>query len=574
MTLLNQGFTDVNATSTGNSLAVAVTVQGKVDGFGGQAALTDTSTSSTATTTGISGGEGIDTITNSVGATVKSYATAEAYAESVSVSVQGYGTGVTMAGSLARGVTTPTASATGISGGEGDDILINHGLTDVKATTDSTSVAVAVRAVGVIEGISIGASLTDTSTTANATAVGVDGGLGNDAIYNSGTIRANTDSTLRTASVSFDFGGVPIGISVGAALASASTNATGTAIGISGGEGDDNITNAIGSLIDVDSTAKATSTAVSISANVIGAAWTNTSATTLTQAIGISGGEGKDSIANMGMIDVNSSSTAKVANVSFNLIGATPVSGWTSSTANATGIDAGLGDDWIQNEGTVTTDATSTTDATGVAVQVAGYSNMDISTNAIANSTGINASDGAHTIFNTSTGSIQAKATTDADTTAVNINLLGYSKTDGSSTGDATAIGIAGGKEADTIRNDGAIHSTAFSDIKASSTGVQLVGYGETNAKAKSTATVKGIDGGDGVNTVINIGSITGTATAHADATSYDIQLAGGAKVTAGTEATATAIRHRRWKRLGYHPKRGNDQSYCPVDPCFGEQIL
>jgi uncharacterized protein YhjY with autotransporter beta-barrel domain len=489
--ILNQGFTDVNATSTGNSLAVAVTVQGKVDGFGGQAALTDTSTSSTATTIGISGGEGTDTITNSVAATVKSHATAEAYAESVSVSVQGYGTGVTMAGSLARGVTTPTASATGISGGEGDDILINHGLTDVKATTDSTSVAVAVRADGVIEGISIGASLTDTSTIANATATGIDGGSGNDVIYNSGNILANTDSTLRAASVSFDFGGVPIGISVGAALASASTNATGTAIGINGDEGNDIITNAAGSLIDVDSTAKATSTAVSISANVIGAAWTNTSATTLTQATGIAGDEGKDGIANMGTIDVDSNSTAKVANVSVNLIGATPVSGWTSSTANATGIDGGLGDDWIRNEGTITADATSTTDATGVAVQVAGYSNMDITTNAIANATGINGGDGVNTIYNTSTGSIQATATTYADATAVNINLLGYSTTDGKSTG---------------------------------------------------AATVKGIDGGDGVNTVTNVGSITGTATVYANASSYDIQLAGGAKATAGTIATATAI--------------------------------
>lgn len=540
--LINEGFTDVNATSTGNTLAVAVTVQGKVDGFGGQAALTDTSTSSTATTTGISGGEGTDTITNSVGATVKSYATAKAYAESISVSVQGYGTGVTMAGSLARGVTTPTASAAGISGGEGDDILINHGLTDVKATTDSTSVAVAVRAVGVIEGISIGASLTDTSTIANATAVGVDGGLGNDVIYNSGAIQANTDSTLRAASVSFDFGGVPIGISVGAALASASTNTTGTAIGISGGEGDDNITNATGSLIDVDSTAKATSTAVSISANVIGAAWTNTSATTLTQATGIAGGEGKDGIVNIGTIDVDSNSTAKVANVSVNLIGATPVSGWTSSTANATGIDGGLGDDLIQNEGTVTANAISTTDATGVAVQIAGYSNMDINTNAIANATGINGGDGVNTIYNTSTGSITATATTHADTTAVNINLLGYSKADGSSTSAATAIGIAGGKEADTIRNEGTINSTATSDINASSTAVQLVGYGESNAKGISNATVKGIDGGDGVNTLINIGSIMGTATANANASSYDIQLSGGGKATAGTEATATAI--------------------------------
>ena len=539
--LTNEGITDANATSTGNSLAITVKVQGKVDGFGGQAALTDTSTSSTATATGISGGEGIDTVTNGLGATVKSYATAEAYAESVSLSVQGYGSGVTMAGSLARGVTTPTASATGISGGEGDDTLINHGLTDVKAKTDSTSVAVSVRAVGLIEGISVGASLTDTSTTANATAIGIDGGSGNDIIINSGTIQANTDSTLRAASVSFDFGGVPIGVSVGAALASASANATGTAIGINGGEGDDTITNANGAKIDVDSTAKTTSTAVSISANVIGAAWTNTSATTLIEATGIAGGGGKDGIANLGTIDVDSNSTANVGNGSVNLIGATPVSGWTSSTANATGIDGGLGDDWMQNQGTITADAISKTDATGVAIQIAGYSDMDIATKAIASATGIKGGEGVETIYNTSTGSIKATATTYGDTTAVNINLLGYSKTDGSSTGDAMAIGIVGGKEADTIQNDGTIQSTATSTLNASSTPVQLVGYGESNAKGVSNAAVKGIDGGDGVNTLINIGSITGTATANANASSYDIQLSGGGTATAGTESNATA---------------------------------
>ena len=99
---------------------------------------------------------------------------------------------------------------------------------------------------------------------------------------------------------------------------------------------------------------------------------------------------------------------------------------------------------------------------------------MDVTTNAVTNATGISGGDGVNTIYNTSTGSIMATATNYADTTAVNINLLGYSKTDGSSTGAATAIGIAGGKEADAIQNEGTISSTATSDIDASSTSIQL----------------------------------------------------------------------------------------------------
>ncbi|MEA5115557.1 MAG: autotransporter outer membrane beta-barrel domain-containing protein [Geobacteraceae bacterium] len=492
-TITNQayGTVDVNASSTANSLAFTVAVQGAVEGFGGQAALTDTSTFSTATVMGISGGADQDTITNGARAILNSHAAANAYAESITANVQGEATGVTLSGSLARGETTPTATATGISGGAGADTLTNDGFMDVQATTDSTSVAVAARAVGVIEGISVGASLTDTSTTANATATGIDGGDDNDTISNYRSIVSKTDSTLRAASVSVDFGGVPIGVSVGAALSRAAANATGIAKGIDGGTGNDTISNAGYGLIDVDSIARSTSTAVSISANVIGAAWTDTSATTSTRATGISGNDGNDNITNLGEIDADSNSTADVANVSVNLIGATPVSGWTSSTASAVGIDGGSGNDRIENQRIVKVGSNATTVATGVAVQIAGYSDMDITTNAIATATGITGGSGTETITNADAGSIQATATVNADATAVDINLIGYSTADGKSTGTATATGI---------------------------------------------------DGGDGVNTITNLGSIVGTATVTADAKSYDIQLAGGAQATAGTEATATAM--------------------------------
>lgn len=485
------GYLHADATATANTLACTVAVQGAVEGFGGQAALTDASTFSTATARGITGSTEGDTLTNSTRATLQSYATANAYAESIAVSVQGSATGVTLSGSLARGETTPTATAMGISGGGGTDTLANDGFMDVKAITDSTSVAVAARVVGVIEGISVGASLTDTATTATATATGMDGGADKDTISNYRSITVLSDATLRAASVAIDFGGVPIGITAGAALSSAATTGTGTAIGIDGGDGDDTITNAANALIDVDAKQQATSTAVAISANVIGAAWTDTSATTVARATGIAGGAGKDTVGNQGTIDADSNATADVANVNVNLIGATPVSGWTSTTAHTAGIDTGTGDDRVENERTITADSVATTDATGVAVQVAGYSDMDITTNATATATGIVGGDGTDTLLNTGIGSIRVAATTNADATAVNINLLGYSTTNGKSTG---------------------------------------------------AATVKGIDGSDGDNTITNGASIVGTATVTADASSYDIQLAGGAKATAGTEATATAI--------------------------------
>ncbi|MBI5785329.1 MAG: autotransporter domain-containing protein [Rhodocyclales bacterium] len=491
-TLVNDayGLVDVNAESTANSLAFTVAVQGVVEGFGGQAGISDTSTFATASSTGLAGGSEQDTIGNGTRAQLNSHATANAYAESITVTVQGNATGVTLSGSLARAETTPTAAASGIVGGAGGDTLGNDGFMDVKATTDSTSVAVGARVNGVIEGISVGASLTDTSTTATAIATGIDGGADNDTIANYRTIQAATDSTLRATSVSVDFGGVPIGITVGAALSRAATNGTGTATGVDGGSGNDAITNSTAGFIDVDATAVSTSTAVSISANVIGAAWTDTSATTTTRALGMAGGEGHDGLANLGLIDVDSNSTANVSNVSFNLAGVTPVSGWTTASAVAIGIDGASGNDSLDNRKDITADSTATTNAFALPLQVIGYSDTDISTNAIASATGVAGGAGLDTLTNAAAGSITATATANAHATAVSINLLGYSTVDGRSTGSATA---------------------------------------------------KGMDGGDGYNTITNLGGIVGTATVTADASSYDIQLAGGAEASAGTEATASA---------------------------------
>lgn len=491
-TLVNDayGFVDVNAESTANSLAFTVAVQGVVEGFGGQAGISDTSTFATATSTGLIGGSEQDTIGNGTRAQLKSHATANAYAESITVTVQGNATGVTLSGSLARAETTPTATALGIVGGGGNDTLSNDGFMDVKATTDSTSVAIGARVNGAVEGISVGASLTDTSTTATATATGIDAGADNDTIANYRTIQAATDSTLRAFALSIDFGGVPIGITVGAALARAATNGTGTATGIDGSTGNDTVTNASAGFIDVDATAVSTSTSVAISANVIGAAWTDTSATTTTRALGITGGEGNDSLANLGRIDVDSSATANVNNVSFNLSGATVVRGWTTASATAVGIDGGTGNDSLDNRNTIESTSTATSNAFALPLQVVGYSDTDISTNAIANATGLAGGSGIDTLTNSTAGSIQASATVDAHATAVSISLVGYSTADGRSTGSATA---------------------------------------------------RGMDGGDGINTITNAGSIVGTATVTADASSYDIQLGGGGNVSAGTEATATA---------------------------------
>jgi hypothetical protein len=362
--LINSGETTVSADSTANSLALSLTANAEVVGLGVQAALTDTSTFADATALGMAGGEGGDTLINQFGGTLTIDATAKAVSSSISASITGETAGVTLAGSLARATTTPTAAATGFAGGAGDDFLYNLGRAEVSADTDSTSVAVGVTAAGITKGVSVGASLTDTSTVATATALGMGGDDGNDTIGNYGTLQVDTHSVLSAASVSFHYGGVPIGVTAGAALAQAGTNATGNAMGIEGGTGDDTISNATGALIDVDAGATSTSTAVSITADILGYAWTDTSTITDLRAVGIDGGAGNNTLTNLGRIEADALATGNASSYSINIgAGVSSAKTYTEVSASVFGLAADIGNDIITNAGDISLLAQSTFNA-------------------------------------------------------------------------------------------------------------------------------------------------------------------------------------------------------------------
>jgi uncharacterized protein YhjY with autotransporter beta-barrel domain len=584
----NDGVLNVTSEATATSASVAVNAGGAVEGAAVGVALTNAETKAKSSSTGIEGGEGENTITNTGTVTVS--AKSDVTAASVSVDFEATGTGVAGGASLANGDTTVEAYAIGINNGSGKGTIINDNAISANAESTSTLASISVAVHGTPEGISLGAALASASNTAKASAIGIQGGNDSDIIANNGTITVSATTNADTTSVALDAECAPVGL--GASLAKANTTAEAIATGLSGGSGDDEITNT-GS-INADSSSTASSKAISVSIATASYSSADVSTTATAKSTGIDGGSGADLLCNEGTIDLKATSkadgkagsanltgyaasdvditaeatttgidggaeysdidnltntgtikaasdaTAKGLSVSVNLLGGVATDANTTARAITTGIKGGAGDDQILNQGSIDLTAKSNADVLGVAVTLLGYADSNAESKAESTATGINAGDGVNTI--TSTGSIKVSSEAYADTASVSVNLLGYAAAKGGATASATAIGIASGRDADSIQNEGMINLNALSDTYASATSVQLVGYGESNAKGISNATVKGIDGGDGVNTLINIGSITGTATSNANASSYDIQLAGGAKATAGTEATATAI--------------------------------
>jgi hypothetical protein len=172
-TFLNQGFTDIRADATANTLGAVVDVQASVKGLGAGVAFIDTTTSTTADAIGISGGDRKDFITNSATGTIKAYADSNTYAEEFAVTVQGESTGVELGGALALGSTTATATATGIDGGKGRDEFHNAGMVDVNGNATTNNLAAAVDIQSSVKGVGLGVAFTDISSTGTSTATGI-----------------------------------------------------------------------------------------------------------------------------------------------------------------------------------------------------------------------------------------------------------------------------------------------------------------------------------------------------------------------------------------------------------------
>ena len=479
----NSGHLDVNANATAAGTSVSVSVAGAslVD------PLFDGNTSAQATAIGLGGEAGIDTITNT--SNIDLTAAAQASSDGVSVGLIGF------AG--ANAASTTMANATGIDGGEDADTLDNQGAITSTVTADSPAHAVGVNLAG--------ASFVNASATAQAGSIGMDGGGGNDTIDNSGMITSTVTAHSPVRSVSVTLAGV--------ASADYSSSAQADAIGIDGGQGNDVITNSGG--IDLSATADAPVSGTSV--GIFGVGEQDAGATASASAIGINGGDSNDQITNTnsGSVKAHATADAIVSGSSWNLAGVASQHGLASATVRATGIAGGSGMDTLVNDGSLDVDVDSTLKTQGNSSTLFGGTSADARVNGDLLATGIAGGDDGDQITNTGSATVNATSVMHADGSS--LTLLGSARSSAGIDSLAQVIGIDGGSGADTITNTGTMDAETSSTATASSSSWTLAGSSGGSAGMTSESLAMGISGGDDNDAITN--SVSGMIKAIAGST-------------------------------------------------------
>lgn len=617
----------VNSYADATAAGVSLTVLGSGEGLAGGVSYADGTTKAEATSVGIDGGAGNDGITN--GADLEVNAVAEGTSGNVSVSAAATKTGVSLDVALADAKTTATAAATGIKAGEGNDQVTSTDSITANSSADIDSASVSVGLGFSNNGLVAGVAAADLTVSAGATAAGIDGGAGNDTVYVSGSMTTTASASVAAASVSVEAGVAVNGVAAGGALAKGGTTATAAAAGVEGGTGNDTLTNSgINTVVATSSVATSSvgvelkgtsaglaagvsavggdntvrSTAVGLSGGLgddkiynynssqvgaiadstrgnvsvtgtfalqgiaAGASIADASNTVTAEASGMDGGTGNDTLINNASLATNATTTATTASVAVDVnvsatvvsAGASIASAATTATALATGMTGGAGNDWVENQGSGaisgTAGATAKTTTVSVDVSLGSFSKVEASSTATAGYAGMEGGAGQDTLTNRGSMDISAVAT--GDGTTGKGELIGYGTADVSVNSSATTLAMSGGADDDTLWNGGAIVASGAATAKGLAVSGDIAGFGDVEGRTSSTATVAGLDGGDGGNTVTNAstGSVTLTATASGTASTYDIKLGGGGSATAGTDATALAY--------GMHTGSGADFLY------------
>lgn len=569
--LLNAGNVTANAEAEGIAVGVSMTVAGTVRGKGGalNLAATDTSAISSATATGMQGGEGDDTVLNagSILATSDADVTSIGVGVSVGFAKQGLVANV----ALSRAESIATATSIGIDGGAGADGLRNDDSIDARAHAHALAVSVALGLSGTADGVSLAAALTQTDAQATALGVGMAGGEGNDTLDNRSSITVQEiDAESLAASVSVELAGTNNGVAAGFTLADASASANSTATGLRGDAGDDELRNS-GSILLQQLDANATSIGISVSLNAAvnagvaaGAALTDVSVDATTRAVGMDGGAGNDRLANSGLIRAQGiESNATAFGVSFSAsismagaaVGAAYADTSATTTTTVKGMDGGAGDDTIVNSGLIDLYGSSEVSASSIGVTInaalgvgGGAQLVHAGSTAETTTIGIDGGSGRNEIQNSAAINASAEADAQAMSVAVGVTLaFGGDATlaDARTTAVATAVGINDAADATPTATPGLIHNTGVLtvDANAESFGTSISGnlrgfaLGETTNT--STAEAFGIRSGDGASLIYNGGAIIATSHAEASGLAVAVTLAGKPMGNADTTATA-----------------------------------
>jgi len=224
------------------------------------------------------------------------------------------------------------------------------------------------------------------------------------------------------------------------------------------------------------------------------------------------------------------------ASVAVSIDGAAKADATAKAIAKATGIEAGAGDDNVENTGSVTAVSTATagvlqgtfSKAKDADATTSWFDKLVVDQGAIseAEAIGIKGDGDAASHFIDEAFSIRADG--------VNVSL-GYLKA--ASSGD------------DTITNDGEVTAVATAVSGAGTAAVSIEGDAKADAVSKATSRAAALDAGNGDDTVTNTGAITAVSTATATSVGFSFsgnkelkQTAAGSVSVETTTAEAEAI--------------------------------
>jgi hypothetical protein len=535
--ILNTGRLDVLADATVTGKAISANLAGY--------AMGETSIESIADAQGIRGGAGATHIENRGVIDVTSQARADGWSLALTAAGRVEGDASAMA----------DARASGITAGDGDDVVGNLAAITLDATSDARAVAIAAGAFGSVQA--------DARADAITAAIALDGGAGNDVMTSSGDLDVNATSTTRAESLTVSLGSssgadvlnapvsralamsggdgndelglggasVVVAATATASIEQASWNLAGVtatragaeaiagATGLEGGTGDDSLLQAADSL-QITSTASAS--ADSSSWTFAGDSATEAVLAAGARATGLDGGAGTDLIRNTTALAVTSSATLVTEGGDNAIFGSSSTNTEVGATAIATGVTGGADNDRIENTGDLTLLAESDVDSTRVSYTFAGGASIGELMKSRAALVGLEGGDGDDVVINTA--AIEAVARAVATTSGAAATELGGGTTaNGRALAEATAAGITGGNGDDAIHNSGRLHIAAIISPVAnnsSSSGV-FFGNARVDAWAEGELEAVGIDGGDGNDTIGNSAEVTVLATTATDAHAF-----------------------------------------------------
>lgn len=513
---------DVTAAATAEAEGVSIAFSGFGAAVAGVPGIN--TTVAEASTTGLSGGTGADTLSSENTATIN--LTSEARARETSVAIN-YGGGISSASAGSSAI----ATSIGFDGGADNDLLVNAG--HLMQSSVAKAIARSIQFTG------LGAGFADANATSKSVAQAFTGGGGDDEVLNTGTIDLNSTAETIGQSVSVTVGGANIG------TASAESQADG--VGIAGDSGMDRLSNA--GELSINTLAKAK--AASISAAQLGYNLGEANSESRTDITGISGGIGADVMLNSGLLDIDAAADATATSIAASQFGYNVGKSNTIADLEVAGVSGGDGNDTLINSESGVMDILAKGDARSVSVSitVGGVVDAEAASLVRSDATGLHGGTGDDEIFNE--GMLGLHTQLHSTSTGASVSFFGVSTAKAGTEIESVATGIDGGDGADTIINTGTVrvgpgqgvvgNDRWMSILRGTALSGGLAGLSSAEASAFASSTSTGVNGGEGTDYISNQGDISVIANSLSETGAAAISIFGSSKAAGESGAFTLA---------------------------------